>query len=326
MADKSFHLFPKLPAELRIQIWQLCLPFRVHELDFPIGEYLYIDNDDGIPLPCRGKPSADLNGLPPVITRVCHESRNVAYESGGVAEAEFYRDMPYRDRFTSYTSVIADKYWLDRKRDTVHINWSPTYQCMQLEDSVGSALGYVAWVSRQLLGHPSPSITDDWFDDMCITEQGRYSSNEYVPEVFDQVPSWRVIVRTVMIHTTFREAAQSGLFGLLGDASVQTVSLSDEEKINAFYDFADKHDRQLSTGETFQRVSSEDLEQKLKTDIIETMQSDKLLSKMHPAIMFRVCPLMCMEEIKRMEESRRIAESKCMTIKRGIPCPIHSMI
>ncbi|KAG9680241.1 hypothetical protein KCU87_g471, partial [Aureobasidium melanogenum] len=37
----SFHLFGRLPPELRLQIWQYCLPYRVFELDFSLDEYVF---------------------------------------------------------------------------------------------------------------------------------------------------------------------------------------------------------------------------------------------------------------------------------------------
>lgn len=93
MAEKSFHPFPRLPTELRLQIWRLCLPYRVWDTDLPTDEGLYIDepNADGF-YPCIVIPTAKLNGLPPVVTRVCQESRNVAKESG----VSSLQDIPIR--------------------------------------------------------------------------------------------------------------------------------------------------------------------------------------------------------------------------------------
>lgn len=285
MAEKSFHLFPWLPTELRLEIWRLCLPSRVWEVDFPTDEALYPEPNSDDSYPCNVISTAKLNGLPPVITRVCQESHNVAHESGGVVPDDFYDDLPDGDGFVSFSSVgIADDFWLDTKRDSAHLNWNPLYQAIY-QNSAGSALALLTWQCRQVVGRPS--IMGDWF------EGGRFDQKEERFDVFDQVPSWWVVMHVVIIHTSFRDAARSGLFGLLGDASVQIVSVSDEEKIKAFYDFADEHDRQTSTVEGFQRVSSEALKQKLKADIIKEMRSENLLSKMHPAIMFRVCTLRC---------------------------------
>ncbi|KAJ5742193.1 hypothetical protein N7533_011602 [Penicillium manginii] len=287
MAGGSFHFFPRLPTELRLEIWRLCLPWRVHELDYPTDEGLSnLEPDSDGSYPCKVIPTAKLNGLPPVITRVCQESRNVANESGSVPRAGFYADLPDDDRFTSFSSVGADDYWLDTKRDTAHINWTPLYQYTYDEQSEGSALGCVAWLSRQVVGHPS--IMREWFQWYWFNSDRRYSQNERF-EVFDERPSWSVVMHVVIIHANFRDAAQSGLFGLLGDATVQIVSVSDEDKITAFYDFVHEYDPQTSAAGEFERGPMETLRGKLKFDLVKTMGSDKLVSKIHPAIMFRLC-------------------------------------
>ncbi|KAJ5652437.1 hypothetical protein N7507_009863 [Penicillium longicatenatum] len=131
----------------------------------------------------------------------------------------------------------------------------------------------------------------EWFSLPCDQEAERF-------DVFEQVPSWWVIMRVVIIHASFQEAAQSGLFGLLGDATVQIVSVSDEEELNAFYAFAEEHGRQTSSVEGLERVSSEVLKQELKDDILFAMGSEKLLSKMSPAIMFRLCTWRCTKPVK----------------------------
>ncbi|KAJ5715185.1 uncharacterized protein N7483_012366 [Penicillium malachiteum] len=285
MAEKSFHLFPRLPTELRLEIWRLCLPCRVWDTDWPTDEGIYFEgpNDDGS-YPCLVTPTAKLNGLPPVITRVCQESRNVAKESGGSLTRDHYKDLPKDAGFISTTSHdIDDNFWVDTKRDSAHLNWTPCYEGIY-QKSFGSALASIAWKSRLVVGRPSIMI--DWVNMMINQKEERF-------DVLEQIPSWWVIMRIVIIHASFREAAQTGFFGLLGDASVQIVSLSEEGKANALYGFADKCDRKASFVERIQRDSSESLKQELKDDFVTNRISEKLSSKMHPAIMFRLCTAKC---------------------------------
>ncbi|KAJ6103133.1 hypothetical protein N7486_005560 [Penicillium sp. IBT 16267x] len=285
MAENSFHLFPRLPTELRLQIWRLCIPCRVWDTDLPTDDGIYLDepNADGS-YPCKVTPTAKLNGLPPVITRVCQESRNVAKESGGILTRDTYKDLPHDAVFVSTTTNgIADDFWVDTKRDSAHLNWTPYYESIY-QNSSGSALASLAWKSRLVIGRPS--IMGDWVAMMVDQKEERF-------DVFEQIPSWWVIMRVVIIHASFREAAQTGFFGLLGDASVQIVSLSDEEKANALYDFADECDRKASSGEAIQRDSSESLKQELKDSFERNMISEHISSKMHPAIMFRLCTSKC---------------------------------
>ncbi|CAI7646111.1 unnamed protein product [Penicillium pancosmium] len=280
MAEKSFHLFPRLPTELRLEIWRFCLPCRVWEIDMPDHEGIYLDehNADGF-YPCLVTPTTKLNRLPPVITCVCQESRNVAKEERGIPSDTY---APHDAVFISTTTnEIADDYWVDTKRHSAHLNWTPVYQGIY-QKSFGSALASLAWKSRLVVGRPS--FMYDWFDMMVNKKRERF-------DVFEQIPAWWVIMRVVIIHTSFREAARTGLFGLLGDASVQIVSLSDDKKANALNEFADKCDRKA--GEEIQRDSSESLKQELKEIFIRNRISGNITSRMHPAIMFRLCTSKC---------------------------------
>jgi hypothetical protein len=70
----KFPRFPDLPAELRVMIWSYCLPHRVVELDVSPRTIL-------APVSCGFLWTTTLNGLPPLISRVCRESRAVASQS-----------------------------------------------------------------------------------------------------------------------------------------------------------------------------------------------------------------------------------------------------
>ncbi|KAL3703665.1 hypothetical protein TMatcc_010854, partial [Talaromyces marneffei ATCC 18224] len=85
----TFHFFPKLPIELRLQIWRLCLPQRVYEKDNPFYPIVFRLLDDDGPSPCLLHQTTEANRRPPVITRVCRESRIVAQENGG-----YYESLP----------------------------------------------------------------------------------------------------------------------------------------------------------------------------------------------------------------------------------------
>jgi hypothetical protein len=66
---KMFHLFSRLPPELRRKIWRHALPSpRIMSIDF-------------IQRPRHSIPQFESNHPPPVLLQVCHESREVALES-----------------------------------------------------------------------------------------------------------------------------------------------------------------------------------------------------------------------------------------------------
>lgn len=63
---QTFTLFPKLPPELRRIIWEFCLPSRV----FEVHDLYKYDH-------CQLEATSRINTRPPIITRVCVESRLV---------------------------------------------------------------------------------------------------------------------------------------------------------------------------------------------------------------------------------------------------------
>ncbi|PTU23669.1 hypothetical protein P175DRAFT_0468377 [Aspergillus ochraceoroseus IBT 24754] len=76
MPRDVFPLFARLPAELRRMIWMECLPARIFEYDAPEGWAVPISTV------CDLGWTTCQNWKPPVLTRICHESRSIAYESG----------------------------------------------------------------------------------------------------------------------------------------------------------------------------------------------------------------------------------------------------
>ncbi|KAJ5652436.1 hypothetical protein N7507_009862, partial [Penicillium longicatenatum] len=68
------------------------------------------------------KWTARLNGRPPVITRVCQESRIVGHESAGVILED--DDDPPADASWGCTTTdgYANYFWIDLKRGSAHIN------------------------------------------------------------------------------------------------------------------------------------------------------------------------------------------------------------
>lgn len=86
MVNDIFHPFPRLPLELREEIWRLCPPHRVHrvqEIDDPnariVWEICGLEEDK---ISCGFYPTSRSNDRPPLLTRVCHESHSVACRTG----------------------------------------------------------------------------------------------------------------------------------------------------------------------------------------------------------------------------------------------------
>lgn len=286
-SERAFHLFPRLPAELRLAIWRLCLPHGVFELDVPTPLGVYDDRygRDG-PYPCQLSRTAHVNGLPPVITRVCHESRAIALETGN--PPNFYKDLPDEADWGSITTKGCDDFWLDLARDSVNLNWTPGYEPIYCS-SIGSSLRYLAWHAPQFIGGPSMDI--EWF--YPIYDDFNPKSERI--EILKRLPSWTVVMRVVVMHASFRAGAKSGLFGLLGDACVQIVPMSDQARVNAFLDLAEECERKqhVTISQDLPRDSAESYKQELRDCIVKMFGSEELVPRMYPAIMFRLCTFWC---------------------------------
>lgn len=78
MPSREFHLFSRLPPELRRAIWKDCLPNRVVEWEPP-----YIFSQTWPEMMFDEINISKPNSRPPILTEVCWESRQVAFENGG---------------------------------------------------------------------------------------------------------------------------------------------------------------------------------------------------------------------------------------------------
>lgn len=285
--DPAFHYFSQLPAELRIAIWRECLPHRVVEIDYAMGNYT---NAYPVPLPCNLLHTSNVNRQPPMISRVCRESRHVAFETGYQLVKE---SPPPEARWARWnSSLLITKSWIDPTRDTIHLNWSPCYKDGWLIWGEGSALDYLAWSSRRAHGG---SFMFDYLDntvDGYVDMEGKIGS-------IQRLRQGSVVIKIVVVHTTFDAAAKTGLFGLLGDACIQLVDVRDEARLNAFYDFAEKCESKakgfVRRPQDFRRQSPESIQKTLRDKLAGTFQSQAggNLPELSPVIMFRFCSLWC---------------------------------
>lgn len=128
VTHRTFQYFLKLPQELRDRIWRECLPCRVVELDFPdrrdalcipLDDDSDCDNQAQPPPACSMSNTSNLDAAPQIISRVCRESRWVAFETGGFMDNPLHR----RVHCQSARSRIK-KQWFDNVRDAIHLHWN----------------------------------------------------------------------------------------------------------------------------------------------------------------------------------------------------------
>jgi hypothetical protein len=115
-------------------------------------------------------------------------------------------------------------------------------------------------------------------------------------------------MRINVVHTTIENAAKAGLFGLLGDAPIQIVDVSDTQRLDAFFDLAEAPESTPSfttTRHDFHKDSPEFYETILKKKLVDVFQCQgaETLSSLYPAIMFRLCPNFCNHSFKDSKQA-----------------------
>jgi hypothetical protein len=284
-SEQTFRLFSQLPAEIRLKIWRDCLPCRVLELDVPINEFMF--DMDRFALPCPSNQAITrINAQPPLIARVCHEARAVAFETGG------FLPIPDREKdndvIFSWHCEAEPHWWLDRAyTDSIHLGWEPNNEIGYF-DSSGDPLCFLMWMAAQTKKQHSVRcsirlpllFSFQYYPDM----PGEKWTNAELAAVLRQRPEWTVIiVDPVVVHASATTAAGWGLFGLLGDARVRIVDADDNMQIDKFLVMCQDVPRS-----NFSEVMAS-AKQDLREAIIAICGSEDTAPTMRPAIMFRLC-------------------------------------
>ncbi len=281
----TFHLFPQLPAELRLAIWRECLPYRVVELDWQCDEWLF---EGG--LPCQNnRRTTDINAQPPIITQVCSEARAVAFETGGTVPDSYERDD--EAWYPSSRQLHLSEVWFDHARDIIHRNWEPLDDIEYI--SYGDPLNHLLWITAQTKLNTA-SIMD------AVIFQSRSSPNgggiakwswAQLANMLRRRSGWLLVIgEPVIIHASIKNAG--GLFGLLGDACVQLVGIDDRPKIDRF--FALSHTPSVTISSNPAKLLGDagslalNLEN-LRKLFTKMFGSEDLFKLMQPVIMFRLC-------------------------------------
>jgi hypothetical protein len=289
--NTEFWRFADLPPELRDEIWLHCLPHRVEEFDVAQGKAFYHNhrNPDRLPL-CTLAATTYLNFRPPLITQVCREARDIAFKTGSYEEYKPVR-APKAYWVKPGDISLSGKIWRSRSSPKlVHLNWDRSY----------SLHGYYSGYSGQTdplrcLEHTvlMRSSRGSMMKNYLSTSIGRDRL-----EVFDQHQQWLVVMHLVVIHAPTRIVAESGLFGLLGDAPIQIVEVANVDEIEAMYKFAEQcyeRTRGLCKKSEFRR-SGAALEKYLNHLLTPAYGPDRVPSyatSIRAAVMFRVCHQNC---------------------------------
>ena len=315
MVNDDFHLFPRLPLELREEIWRLCLPHRVFEVDDPIPYVIY--DYDG-PYPCSLGLTSKSNVRPPLLTRVCRESRRVASVTG-----KWIPSLQWRSDAWSVTEpceadwktgkAVDRGLWEDTARDSAHLSWDPNCDIdFGPVNPEGHPLTTLAEEAKPLSGTPSfmlEAMRDSWERDPASSwfrpTGSPFSQREQNLTALKLQPEWLVVVKVIVIHLDIGRAADSGLFGLLGDEIIQVVDAA-LPLISQLYELAEWCERQapaVTIAQDFTRMLYADMDAMVKREALEKLQDHEIDQRLRPAIMFRLCTEMC-NHIKSPEKEQ----------------------
>lgn len=310
----EFQNFTRLPIELREEIWRLCLPHRVCELDYIIDDILYEPQEE--PYPCELFHTTRMNARPPAITRVCQESRRVAFKTGSTLNN--YHDPPAEAR---WSGLDIEERWLDRSRDSMHLNWTSPCNADYDYDAIGHPLRHLVWESAKLprgmsimMSYLDSSISADYGTPAGLypKELFRIADASIHPskgpygfpldpgqlnnlEALMQLPRLCIVMRVLVIHCELGRAAATGLFGLLADARIQIVDMQETALLEEFWGLAEQCERERSDAvkQDLERTTTLSMRHKLDEVVAHRFDVPTLTARWRPAIMFRLCTRMC---------------------------------
>lgn len=219
----EFTYFPLLLAELRIMIWNFCLPIRVVELEYDIlrrwghlDPYFWSSNK--------------INSTPPGIMSVCHEARQIALEEGSY----LYRDPNSESQVISTRSPRPSCGWVTPKTGILHLDWDftadvfgynhPDGRPTAFDLLVDLAKKFRAAAVRDMIIYPFGCEPDF---------QGLLHDNHL--EKFDARKEWLVSLPQIPICAPKSVVIESGLFGRHGDEPIQLIDAFDHETIEKYY-------------------------------------------------------------------------------------------
>lgn len=197
---------------------------RVFEIDPPDTFFLH-------KTACRGFGwSQSLNSRPPIITRVCQESRAVAFETGRIEQGDWPGDRTrVNNQWLNPTTDIAALYW-DEPID-IHMYGD--------DDPIPELFRYAPQCQGALI------------------TSGRFYPWDRVRgpimhhETLARLKEYFVCLEIVMIHATREEMLNSELFGQLGEEYCQLIDPYDSQTLQKFYQLSNGVGAELSETKLF---------------------------------------------------------------------------
>ena len=236
MAARDFPRFRDLPTELRLQIWSHCIPGpRVVEMDFPVSNQ-HLTLPAG---PHRALWSPPV-GRVPLVSRVCREARSVTRNHVQyVTTDEEQTDEDGTECPHEYQSDwgVDAPVRLRKGFDIVHLNWHYGYERVDMCNPAQYPWATFQWLANQAA---AASVSADLLLQFDPVRRNPYTSSTdfYEEEMryFDPRRLHYAVLAIVEIHISAEEAAQAGVFGVLGEEPIKLVDPRDTATIAKFRD------------------------------------------------------------------------------------------
>lgn len=220
-APQTFHRFTELPPELRIAIWELSLPHRVHRFPRPSKMFDFLD---------ERWTQEEFHGAEadkrPAIAHVCSEARAVALASGSSKKILFLGTTTHGDRLS--------RVWVDSKRDTAVINLGQVYSRLSVKPCRKNSHLYKLLSSRDM----HIALDSSWGLCFCILHE------DLARKLYNVMVRGRkecgFVVLDLQLDVNEEEAASTGLFGGLGASDSVLVPIEDARQMSRLFDAQSK--------------------------------------------------------------------------------------
>lgn len=217
-APQTFHRFTDLPAELRIAIWELSLPHRVHTFPLPSRKFDFL-TQSWIQEKTHGAKAEKR----PAIAHVCSEARAVALDSGSV--------KMIRLRLRHGTWEKPSRVWVDSEKDTVVINTGyasiEPYRSLNYND----LYGLLSNLSKRDM---RIALDSSWALCFCIVFENQARRLYY--DLVHGHTECDLVVLELQIDVTNDEAANIGLFEGEGPYDSVLVPIEDTCQMSRLFD------------------------------------------------------------------------------------------
>ena len=223
---RGFPLFLNLPYDLRLQVWETCLPVRIVEFDPPAASPL---RDESA---CTLATTSRLNTQPPVVSRICRESRRVFISQYRVLALDLENhDATVLDR---WSGLHPDERFIRASADTINLDKDACSAGERriLGDGLRKLASLAPGVPRISLAAWVVYPVDE--DQAALSAMCRglsFASSAAIRGVKDYL----VVLADVTMHIPSMEDDACGLFGLLGEEPVKAVEATDTGRIADYH-------------------------------------------------------------------------------------------